>query len=381
MKTGRRTFIKGLGATSVIASIPAQSYSAQPSYTSGAQSRIGSNGLKLSYQIYDLQLRHTFTVSGFSRDTTPVVLTEIEYEGFTGYGEASMPPYLGESQESVITFLKKVDLGQFKDPFLLDDILEYVDSVDDENRAAKACIDIALHDLIGKMLDQPLYKLWGLNPEDTPMTSFTIGIDTPEMVKVKTEEAARFKVLKVKLGGGNDREMIETVRSVTDVPIYVDVNQGWKDKQKALEMVHWLKEQGVEFVEQPLPKTQVDDLAWLTENSPLPIIADEAFQRLADVAAFKGVYSGINIKLMKSTGLREAHKMITVARALDMNVMIGCMTETSCAVSAAAQLSPLVDWADLDGNLLISNDIYEGVKVIDGKITLNDLPGIGIKKL
>ncbi len=381
MKTGRRIFIKGLGAASVIASIPAQSYSAQPSYTSGAQSHIGSNGLKLSYQTYDLQLRHTFTVSGFSRDTTPVVLTEIEYEGFTGYGEASMPPYLGESQESVITFLKKVDLGQFKDPFLLDDILEYVDSVDDENRAAKACIDIALHDLIGKMLDQPLYKLWGLNPEDTPMTSFTIGIDTPEMVKVKTEEAARFKVLKVKLGGGNDREMIETVRSVTDVPIYVDVNQGWKDKHKALDMVHWLKEQGIEFVEQPLPKTQVDDLAWLTEKSPLPIIADEAFQRLADVAAFKGVYSGINIKLMKSTGLREAHKMITVARALDMKVMIGCMTETSCAVSAAAQLSPLVDWADLDGNLLISNDIYEGVKVIDGKITLNDLPGIGIKKL
>lgn len=381
MKTGRRIFIKGLGAASVIASIPAQTYSAQPSYTSGAQSHIGSNGLKLSYRTYDLQLRHTFTVSGFSRDTTPVVLTEIEYEGFTGYGEASMPPYLGESQESVITFLKKVDLGQFKDPFLLDEILEYVDSVDDENRAAKACIDIALHDLIGKMVDQPLYKLWGLNPEDTPMTSFTIGIDTPEMVKVKTEEAARFKVLKVKLGGGNDREMIETVRSVTDVPIYVDVNQGWKDKHKALDMVHWLKEQGIEFVEQPLPKTQVDDLAWLTERSPLPIIADEAFQRLADVAAFKGVYSGINIKLMKSTGLREAHKMITVARALDMNVMIGCMTETSCAVSAAAQLSPLVDWADLDGNLLISNDIYEGVKVIDGKITLNDLPGIGIKKL
>jgi len=348
----------------------------------GSATRIsGGSGIKLSYRTYDLQLRHTFTVSGFSRDTTPVVLTEIDFEGFTGYGEASMPPYLGESQESVIAFLKKVDLGQFKDPFLLDDILEYVDAVDEGNRAAKACIDIALHDLIGKLVDQPLYKLWGLNPAYTPMTSFTIGIDTPEVVKAKTEEASRFRVLKVKLGGGNDREMIETVRSVTDVPIYVDVNQGWKDKDQALEMVHWLKEQGIEFVEQPLPKTRVDDMAWLTENSPLPIIADEAFQRLSDVAAFKGIYSGINIKLMKSTGLREAHKMITVARALDMHVMIGCMTETSCAVSAAAQLSPLVDWADLDGNLLISNDIYEGVKVIDGKVTLNELPGIGIRKL
>jgi L-alanine-DL-glutamate epimerase-like enolase superfamily enzyme len=263
----------------------------------------------------------------------------------------------------------------------MDDILEYVDLIDEGNRAAKASVDIALHDLLGKIVGQPLYRLWGLNPDHTPMTSFTIGIDTPDVVKMKTEEAERFKVLKVKLGGGNDREMVNTVRSVTDVPLYVDVNQGWKDKHAALDMIHWLEEQGIEFVEQPLPKDQMDDISWLTEKSPLPIIADEAFQRISDVAVFKGVYSGINIKLMKSTGLREAHKMITVARALDMNVMIGCMTETSCAVSAAAQLSPLVDWADLDGNLLISNDIFEGVKVIDGKVTLNDLPGIGIKTI
>jgi len=273
-----------------------------------------------------------------------------------------------------------VDLEQFRDPFMLDDILAYVDSIEEENRAAKACVDIALHDLIGKLVDQPLYRLWGINPENTPMTSFTIGIDTPEVVKLKTEEASRFKVLKVKLGGGNDREMITTVRSVTDVPIYVDVNQGWTDRQEALDMVYWLKEQGVEFVEQPLPKTAVEDMAWLTSRSPLPILADEAFQRLGDVATFKDVYSGINIKLMKSTGLREAHKMITVARALDMKVMIGCMTETSCAVSAASQLSPLVDWADLDGNLLISNDLYEGMQVVEGKVTLNEWPGIGIKK-
>ncbi|EMI19029.1 mandelate racemase/muconate lactonizing enzyme family protein [Rhodopirellula maiorica SM1] len=336
--------------------------------------------MSLSFRPYELQLEHTFTVAGNSRNTTPVVLAEIQYEGVTGYGEASMPPYLGESQQSVMAFLSKVKLEQFKDPFLLDDILAYVDSLDEGNRAAKACVDIALHDLVGKLLDKPLHKLWGINPANTPMTSFTIGIDTPEMVKTKTKEAARFKVLKVKLGGGNDREMIDAVRSVTDVPLYVDVNQGWSDKHKALEMVHWLAEQGTEFVEQPLAKTAVDDLAWLTSKSPLPIIADEAFQRLGDVADFQGVYSGINIKLMKSTGLREAQKMITVARALDMKVMMGCMTETSCAVSAAAQLSPLVDWADLDGNLLITNDLYEGVKVIDGKLTLSDWPGIGIRK-
>ena len=376
MKTNRRNFVKTLGAASLVAALPKPSFSALPGIVSP-----GSRKLKLSYKAYDLQLRHTFTVAGFSRDTTPVVLTEIEYEGYVGYGEASMPPYLGESQKSVMTFLKKVDLGQFSDPFRIDEILEYVDSIDTKNRAAKACIDIALHDLMGKIVNQPLYKLWGLTPENTPMTSFTIGIDTAEVVKLKTEEASRFKVLKVKLGGGNDKEMINTIRSVTDVPLYVDVNQGWKDKHHALDMINWLSERGIEFVEQPMPKTQIDDMAWLTANSPLPTIADEAFQRLSDVSKFKDVYSGINIKLMKSTGLREAHKMITVARALDMKVMIGCMTETSCAVSAAAQLSPLVDWADLDGALLISNDIYEGMTVVNGKVTLNDLPGIGIVKI
>ncbi len=376
MKTNRRNFVKTLGAASIAAAIPAQSFSSTTAIISP-----GSGKLKLSFEPYNLELKHTFTVAGFSRDTTPVVLTQLEYEGIVGYGEASMPPYLGESQKSVTTFLRKVDLSQFNDPFRIDEILDYVDSIDEGNRAAKACIDIALHDLIGKIVNKPLYKLWGLTPEDTPMTSFTIGIDTPEVVKIKTEEASRFKVLKVKLGGGNDKEMINTIRSVTDVPLYVDVNQGWKDKYKALDMINWLNENGIVFVEQPMPKTQIDDMAWLTENSPLPTIADEAFQRLSDVAKFKGIYSGINIKLMKSTGLREAHKMITVARALDMNVMIGCMTETSCAVSAAAQLSPLVDWADLDGNLLISNDIYEGMLVINGKVTLNNLPGIGIKKI
>ena len=376
MKTNRRNFVKTLGAASLVAALPKPSFSSLPGIVSP-----GSRKLKLSYKAYDLQLRHTFTVAGFSRDTTPVVLTEIDYEGLVGYGEASMPPYLGESQKSVMTFLKKVDLGQFSDPFRIDEILEYVDSIDAKNRAAKACIDIALHDLMGKIVNQPLYKLWGLTPENTPMTSFTIGIDTAEVVKLKTEEASRFKVLKVKLGGGNDKEMINTIRSVTDVPLYVDVNQGWKDKHHALDMINWLSERGIEFVEQPMPKTQIDDMAWLTANSPLPTIADEAFQRLSDVSKFKDVYSGINIKLMKSTGLREAHKMITVARALDMKVMIGCMTETSCAVSAAAQLSPLVDWADLDGALLISNDIYEGMTVVNGKVTLNDLPGIGIVKI
>jgi L-alanine-DL-glutamate epimerase-like enolase superfamily enzyme len=175
--------------------------------------------------------------------------------------------------------------------------------------------------------------------------------------------------------------MIETIRSVTDVPLCVDVNQGWTDKNLALEMIHWLNEKGVKYVEQPMPKESVDDIAWLTQNSPLPIIADESLQRLSDVQKTVGVYSGINIKLMKCTGMREAHKMMNLALVNNMKVMIGCMTETSCAVSAAAQLSPLATWADLDGNLLISNDRFEGVKIVDGKITLNNSPGIGIKEI
>jgi L-alanine-DL-glutamate epimerase-like enolase superfamily enzyme len=263
----------------------------------------------------------------------------------------------------------------------MEEILKYIDQLAPGNYAAKASVDIALHDLVGKLMNQPWYRIWGLNPEHTPYTSFTIGIDKPAIVREKVREASPYRVLKVKLGQGNDREMIRAVRSESDKPICVDVNQGWTDKSLALEMIHWLKEQGVIFVEQPMDKVMVDDLAWLTQNSPLPVIADEAIQTIADFKNITGVYSGINIKLMKCGGLREAYKMISMARALNMKVMIGCMTETSCAVTAAAQLSPLVDWADLDGNLLISNDIFEGIKIVEGKIVIPDTPGIGIRKI
>jgi L-alanine-DL-glutamate epimerase-like enolase superfamily enzyme len=200
-------------------------------------------------------------------------------------------------------------------------------------------------------------------------------------VRAKVREALPYKILKVKLGQGNDKEMIEAVRSETDKQICVDVNQGWTDRKMALEMAHWLKDKGVVFIEQPLSRVSVDDIAWLTQNSPLPIIADEAIQTIADFRNVQGVYSGINIKLMKCGGLRSAFIMIKMARALGMKVMIGCMTETSCAVTAAAQLSPLADWADLDGNLLIDNDVFEGVTIIDGKIILPDRTGIGIRKV
>ncbi|MGB7527921.1 dipeptide epimerase [Sphingobacterium cellulitidis] len=335
----------------------------------------------LRFKPYTLELRHVFTVASFSRSTTPVVLTELEYDGIIGYGEASMPPYLGESQESVMNFLNKVDLSAFDSPFQTEEILHYIDQVDSKNTAAKAAVDIALHDVLGKLMGQPFYKIWGFNPDLIPPTSYTIGIDTEDMIRKKVAEAQQFKILKVKLGLDTDKMIIDTIRSVTDVPLCADVNQGWKNKEEALEMANWLKERNVVFLEQPMPKEMIDENAWLTENSPIPTIADEGCQRLVDVPALKGVYSGINIKLMKCTGMREAKKMAELARALEMKVMLGCMTETSCAITAAAQLAPLVDWADLDGALLIGNDIYDGMTVKDGLCHLPDRPGIGIQKI
>ena len=342
----------------------------------------GRARMKLSFEPYELKLKHVFTVSSFSRSTTPDVQVRIDYDGYTGYGEASMPPYLGQSVESVCTFLKKVNLEQFPDPFCIDDILTYIDSLSPGDSAAKAAVDIALHDLVGKIIGAPWHRMLGLNPLKTPDTTYTIGIDTDEMVKLKTREVAgQFKILKVKLGTERDREMIRAIREVSDLPIAVDVNQGWKNKKKALDEIFWLKEQGIVMVEQPMPKEMIDANAWLTERSPLPTFADEAIQRLKDIPAIKGAYTGINVKLMKCTGMREAWKMMNYARAEGMKVMIGCMTETSCAIAAAAQLSPAVDFADLDGNLLIANDIFRGTTVVYGKITLNQLPGIGIEKI
>ncbi len=377
MKQDRREFIKTSGLLIGSAFMP--SYT--PKLFAEKFNEVKMSGkIKFRFKPYTLELRHVFTVATNSRTTTPVVLTEIEYDGVIGYGEASMPPYLGESHQTVLDFLSKVDFAKYENIFELETILVDIDSIAPGNSAAKASVDIALHDLIGKLMNQPWYNIWGLNKDKTPFTSFTIGIDKPDVVRQKVKEADEYKILKVKLGRDNDKEMIETIRSVTDKPITADANQGWTNKEYALDMIHWLKEKNVLFVEQPMPKTQIEDLKWLTKQSPLPTIGDESVQRLSDVVKAREIFSGINIKLMKSTGMREAYKMITLARALGMKVMLGCMTETSCAISAASQLSPLVDWADLDGALLINNDVFEGTKIIDGKVMLSDMPGIGVRK-
>ena len=391
-KQNRREFLKVAGLAAVGAGLAVSCRERRPEVppvTPGGDTLkpaepviVGPRRMRLKFYPYELQLQHTFTVSSYSRTTTPGVQVEIDYQGFTGYGEASMPPYLGQSVESVTAYLEKVNLHKFADPFCLDDIEEYLESLSPGDSAAKAAVDIALHDLVGKMLGAPWYRIWGYNPSKAPSTTFTIGIDTPEVVRAKTLECAgKFNILKVKVGLDTDKEMIETIRSVTDVPLAVDANQGWTDRFKALDMIYWLRDHGVVMVEQPLPVSRIEDQAWLRERSPLPLFGDESIQGLADVRRAVGLFDGINIKLMKCGGLRNAHKMVELARGLDLKVMLGCMTETSCAVSAAAQLSPAVDFADLDGNLLISNDLFTGVTVVHGKLTLPPTPGIGVTKL
>jgi L-alanine-DL-glutamate epimerase-like enolase superfamily enzyme len=335
--------------------------------------------MKLTYQPFDLELRHTFTIAKFSRTSTPVMLVQLEHEGYTGYGEASMVPYMGESYHTATDFLTKLDVRVFKYPFDLAFINNYLDDIAPGNPAIKAAIDIALHDLDGKIKQQPCWKLLGSEPALMPVTSFTIGIDTPEVMIEKVKQAVGFKVIKVKLGRGSDKELINTIRSVTDVPLFVDANQGWTNLEQSLDMTHWLHEQGVLLIEQPFIKTDIDSNAWLSERSPIPIIADEAVQRLADVAGLKDVYNGINVKLMKSAGMYEGHLMIQKAKELGLKTMIGCMSETSCATLAAAALAPLCDWADLDGPFLTVNNPYVMPTFEDGKWVLSDGPGLGLK--
>ncbi|MDE7377099.1 MAG: dipeptide epimerase [Muribaculaceae bacterium] len=375
----RRDFLRVAAFGAAMAATPISSISAFGEPTKPLKP---SGKLNLSFEPYELKLRHAFNLAKNQRTTTPGVQVQIEYDGVVGYGEASMPPYLGESVDSVCKFLSQTDLAQFSDPFRIEDIHEYLETVAPNNRAAKASVDIALHDLVGKIMGQPWYKIWGLNPANTPNTSYTISYQSdPAEMQHEVDECKPFKIIKVKMGVGHDKELVEIFRKHYDTPICVDANQGWSDKHHALDMCKWLADNGCVFVEQPMPKEQFEDIAWVRERSPLPLIADESLQRLSDVRRMADAFDGINIKLMKSTGMHEAYQMAVLARAMGMKVMLGCMTETSCAVTAAAQLSPMVDWADLDGNLLIANDRFDGIKIIDGKVTIPDRPGIGVELL
>jgi L-alanine-DL-glutamate epimerase-like enolase superfamily enzyme len=335
--------------------------------------------MKLTYQPFELELKHAFTISKFTRTATPLMLVQLHYEGQIGYGEASMVPYMGESIESATAFLQKVDVTNLSFPFNFNAIIQYLDSIHTGMPAIKAAIDIALHDLEGKLLNKPCWQILNSDTLQMPVTSYTLGIDSPDVMLKKLEEASGFKVIKVKLGRGSDKELISTIRSVTSVPLYVDANQGWTDHQQSLDLVYWLKEQNVALIEQPFDKNDLEGNAWLTERSPIPIIADEAVQRLSDVSIAVGIYHGINIKLMKSAGMHEAKQMIVQAKRLGLKTMIGCMSETSCATLAAAALAPQCNWADLDGPFLTKNNPYTMPLFEDGKWVLSDEAGLGLQ--
>ncbi|MEX2117766.1 MAG: dipeptide epimerase [Bacteroidota bacterium] len=334
--------------------------------------------MKITFSPYDLKLRHTFTIARSSRDVSPIVLLELEHDGIVGYGEAAPTRRYGETIETVMGFLKALNLSKFESPFQLESILEYVENASPGSASAKAAVDIALHDWIGKKLNVPLYRYWGLDKAKAPVTSFTIGIDSPEMIAQKVQEAMEYPILKIKLGGSNDEEIMKAIRRSTDKTLRVDANEGWKTKEIALKKIQWLEQEGVEFVEQPMPAEDLEGTAWVRDRVNLPLIADENSLRLHDVPKLQGAFDGINIKLMKCTGLREALRMVAVARACDMKIMTGCMIESSVAISAAAQFSPLIDYADLDGAVLTTNDPFDGVTIVEGKLMLTDRPGIGV---
>jgi len=336
--------------------------------------------MKISYKPFELTLKHPFTIAKFSRTSTPVMLLEIDHEGFKGYGEASMVPYMGENIGTATTFMSKVDLSWLSAPFSFDEVVAYLDNIAPGNPNIKAAIDIALHDLKGKIENKACYKFFDSDPEKMPATSYTLGIDTPEVILQKIKEGEQCHIIKVKLGRDNDKELINTIRSVSDKPLFVDANQGWSDRQQGLDMAYWLHEQGVVLIEQPMAKEDVDSNAWITERSPVAIIGDESVQRFNDVEKAKGVYHGINMKLMKSAGMHEGHRMILKARELGMKVLIGCMSETSCGTLAAAALAPLCDWADLDGPFLTSNNPYRDPGFHDGRWLLSEEPGLGLIK-
>ncbi|WP_207535835.1 dipeptide epimerase [Desertivirga arenae] len=334
--------------------------------------------MKLTFKAFELKLKYPFGISGYSRLSTPLILVTIEYDGKVGYGEASMVPYMGESVETATSFLNKLELQRFKPPFDFEEVVDYLDALEQGSPAIKAAIDIALHDLEGKLKGIPCYTMFNSVPENMPVTAITIGIDSPEMIVRKVMDAERAQVLKVKLGSDHDQNLVKTIRSITDKPLYADANQGWDDKFKALDMLYWLEEQGVEIVEQPMFKTDLEGNAWLTERSPIPILADEAIQRLKDIEIIKDAYHGINVKLMKSAGMHEAFKIISRARELNMKVLIGCMSETSIATLAGAALAPLCDWADLDGPFLTSNNPFNMPAFQNGSWILPPSPGLGL---
>jgi len=344
---------------------------------------------------YDLTLRHTFRISRSATDVAENVLVAVEHGGFTGLGEAHPNDYRGEDHDRVHSaveffcdwlaahpaFSAPIDeftatrASSFRNPHSA--IRDLLDALPPEVRAVRGAVgalDIAFHDLVGQMVGEPLWRLFGADPAKAPVTSFTIGIAPIAEMQAKVREAERYPLLKIKVGTGRDAD----IRAVTDKPLRVDANAGWTVEQ-AIANIRALEPFGIEFVEQPIPPGDVDGLRRIREAVSTPIIVDESVTTSEDIPALAGAVDGINIKLMKCGGLGEAYRMIGLARSLGLKVMLGCFIESSVAITAAAHLSPLADYADLDGHLLIANDPYDGVGLDDrGRLVLPTRPGLGL---
>ena len=333
--------------------------------------------MNIDAQSIALTLTTPFRISRNVQHTSANVIVRINHAGYTGYGEASPYEYYGESPETVLDCIALFADNLGDDPFLLEDITEKMDKIIQLNPSAKAAVEMALYDLMGKMLNVPLYKLLGLNPARATHTSFTLGIDTPVNMAKKALVARDYPILKVKLGTRHDLDIIKAIRDVTPAVVRVDANSAWTPKE-AIRNIQAMAPYNIEFVEQPIAAHDYDGLRLIREHVPLPIMADESCVTVDDIPRLVGCVDGIVIKLMKCGGIRHALKMIHVARAHNLQIMLGCMIESSVAITAAAHLTPLVDYADLDGNLLVSDDPYVGVTVDKGKLVLPESPGLGV---
>jgi len=373
----RRDWMAAAGSVAAAAALP-DSAGGQAAGGRGKAS-LPPDGLET--EVVRLQLRHTWTTTMSSSEYRDTLHARLTRDGVTGVGEGAPIVRYHEDAlggQKALEAARAVILAA--DPWrtetLLDESFRHLEG----QYAARAALDIALHDWTGKKLGIPVYRLLGLDPANTPLTTFSIGIDTPEVTRQKVREAEEFPVLKVKVGLDTDEATIEAVRSVTSKPLRVDANEGWKDKETAIRKIEWLAKKGVEFIEQPVPAEMLEEAAWVRERSPIPVFADEACLRASSIPALAGAYHGVNVKLDKAGGLREALRMIHTARACGLKVMLGCMVSSSVSTTAAAHLSPLVDYADLDGNLLVANDPWEGVLVKEGRLLLPDRPGLGLRK-
>jgi L-alanine-DL-glutamate epimerase-like enolase superfamily enzyme len=349
---------------------------ALPHLTSGASNTV-------SAQIVRLKLRHTWTTTMSSSEYRDNLHLKFTSSGVTGLGEGAPIVRYGENAELARQAVESVrGLLTSADPWQFSKLMAEVFRRVEGQYAAKAAIDIALMDWVGKKLGVPLYRYFGLDKRDAPVTTFSIGIDTPEITRRKVREAEAFPVLKIKVGLATDEATIEAVRSVTRKPLRVDANEGWKSKEEAVRKIHWLESQGVESVEQPMPSAMLEETRWVRGRVHIPIIADEACLHPQDIPRLVNAYDGVNIKLMKCGGMLEAFRMIQIARSLGLKTMLGCMIESSLGVSAATHLSPLVDYADLDGNLLVSDDPFAGVKLDkNARLLLPEGPGLGCTKV